>query len=479
MTGTLEQQGDAVSALATRPMPPAPPRPAPGTPRPYHFPAVHRTMLANGVRLIVAPVTRLPLVTVLALVDAGATADPAGEEGVAQLTASLLTEGAGDLSGAALADRLESMGSALDAGADWDASVTRLTTLRGRLDEALALMATVLRAPRFPDDEFARLRDERLATLLQLRSEPRALASEALDRMVFDPRARYARPDGGSMRSVRALDRDAVVRFHAARYTPPATTIVIAGDVTPDGAVALVERHLGDWAGAPPPALVAPDTPSSAGRTVTLVARPGAAQAELRVGHAGPVRTTPDYFALLLGNAVLGGLFGSRLNLNLRERHGYTYGAHSGFDWRRFRAPFSMDAAVQSEVTAAAAREMLAEFEAIRTGDVRDDELSLARDYLDGVFPIRFETTRAIAGALATLATLGLPDDYHDSYRANVRAVTAADVRAAMAAHLDPARLAIVAVGDPALVHEQLASLGHAEVRTIDPAALTDGDDAA
>lgn len=464
-----------ITSPVTDALPPAPPRPAGTAPRPYQFPRVTRHALPNGLRLLVAPVTKLPLVTVLALVDAGAAADPAGQEGVAQLTASLLTEGAGPHSGLALADLLEGMGTALDAHADWDASVARLTTLSARLPDALAMLGLVLREPRFPADEFERLRDERIATLLQVQSEPRSLANEAFDATIFAAGARYAIPDGGSMRSVRGLTADAVRAFHAARYTPAATTLVIAGDVTADDALALVTRTFGDWQGAAPAPIAAPDTPAPTGRGVTIVAKPGAPQTELRIGHAGPMRSTPDYFPLLLGNAVLGGLFGSRLNLNLRERHGYTYGAHSGFDWRRFRAPFAMDAAVQSEVTGAAAREMLAEFAAIREGDVSEAELTLARDYLDGVFPIRFETTRAIAGALASLVTFGLPDDYFDTYRASVRTVHAESIRHAMAAHLDPARLQLVAVGDPAVIGDQLAALDLGPVRVVDPAAIVGG----
>jgi zinc protease len=456
-------------------MPAAPPRPAPGAPRPYHFPSTERFTLPNGLRVLVAPVTKLPLVTVLAVIDAGAAADPAGQEGVAQLTASLLTEGAGSLDGAALADVLETMGTALDAHADWDVAVARLTTLAPRLTDALGMLGMVLRTPRFPADEFARLRDERLASLLQQRSEPRSLASEAFDQRIFDAAARYASPDGGSVRSVQGLTEDAVRAFHAARYTPAATTLIVSGDVTVDQVHDLVVRTFGDWQGAAPAAIAAPDTPSASGRAVTIVAKPGAPQTELRVGHAGPTRATPDYFALLLGNAVLGGLFGSRLNLNLREKHGYTYGAHSGFDWRRHRAPFVMDAAVQSEVTGAAVTEMLAEFAAIRESLVTDAELTLARDYLDGVFPIRFETTRAIAGALSSLVTYGLPSDYFDTYRANVRAVSAESIRSAMAAHLDPARLQVVAVGDPDVIREQLAVLGHGEVTVLEPEQVLGG----
>lgn len=449
-------------------------RPTPGAPRDYHFPAFESQTLPNGLRVVVAPVRKLPLVTVLALVDAGSVADPVGQEGVAQLTASLLTEGTGNLTGAALAERVELMGSTLDAGADWDSSVVKLTTLASRLPDAIALLARVLTEPSLPDDEFQRLRGERLADLLQQRSEPRSLADEAFAQAVYAPGARYAMPDGGTERSVRGLTLEQLRAFYAARYSPHGTTVVVVGDVAIDEAVTLVGQVLSGWRGNAPLLSSAPDSALVAPRGIRIVRKADAPQSELRVGHVAPPRLTPDYFPLVLCNAILGGLFSSRLNLNLREAHAYTYGASSGVDWRRWAGPFSMDAAVQSDVTAAAVREMLSEFDRIRAEPVTAGELTLAQSYLDGVFPIRFETTRAIASALATQAIYGLPADYYDSYRANIRAVTADDLLRAAQAHLDPSRLQVVAVGDPDAIADPLAALGIGAV-TVTEAADTLG----
>jgi zinc protease len=189
---------------------------------------------------------------------------------------------------------------------------------------------------------------------------------------------------------------------------------------------------------------------------VHLVAKPGAPQSELRIGHTGIPRAHPDYFPAVVMNAILGGLFSSRINLNLREAHGYTYGAHSGFDWRRWAGPFAAETAVQQDVTADAVREVLFEIDRMRESPVMPSELSLATSYLDGVFPIRFETTDAVATALANLVLFGLPGDYYDSYRANVRAVTAEHVLAAARTHLHPDRLHLVVVGDPDAVRTPL-----------------------
>ena len=445
-------------------------RPIPGAPRDYAFPKFSSATLPNGLRIVVAPVRKLPLVTVLALVDAGSVADPVGQEGVAQLTASLLTEGTGNLSGAALAELVELMGSTLDAGADWDSSVVKLTTLSTRLPDAISLLARVLTEPALPDDEFQRLRTERLADLLQQRSEPRSLADEAFAQSIYAPGARYAKPDGGTEHSVKSLTLDAVKTFYVQRYSPHATTVVLVGDVSIDEGVALVSRVLGSWTGMKPVACASPDTALVAPRGIHIVRKADAPQSELRVGHAGPPRLTPDYFPLVLCNAILGGLFSSRLNLNLREEHAYTYGAHSGVDWRRWAGPFSMDAAVQSDVSAAAVREILNEFDRIRAEPVKPEELSLAISYLDGVFPIRFETTRAIASALASQAIYDLPADYYDTYRANIRAVSGDDILRVAQTHFDPAKLQVVAVGDPSMITEPLAALGIGAVTVTDAA---------
>ncbi len=442
----------------------APPRPDPGEPRPYHFPHFERRQLPNGLRLVVAPVHRLPLVSVVVVVDAGAASDPAGKEGLAVLTARALVEGTASMDAVALVERVEGLGSALDSGADWDAAVVSLTALAPKLAEAFEVLADVLVRPAFPGREVERLKGERLAELLHTRSDPRGLAEEAFARAVYAAGSRYARAEAGGEMSVSGLTGADVRAFHAARYQPAATTVIVAGDVTVDVAESLVARTLGGWSGAAVPALVPADAPGATTRRVHLVPKADAAQSEVRLGHVGVPRATPDYFPLLVMNSILGGLFNSRVNMNLRERHGYTYGARSGFDWRRGAGPFSVDSAVASDVTVAAAREMLTEIDRMREEAVGDDELSLATSYLDGVFPIRYETTAAIAGALASAVVYGLPDEYFDEYRARVRGVTAAAVQGVAREYLRPEALQLLVVGDPAAVREPLEALGFGEL---------------
>ncbi|MFL5579840.1 MAG: M16 family metallopeptidase [Gemmatimonadaceae bacterium] len=446
----------------------APPRPSPAPPREYHFPRFERRTLANGARLLVAPAHKLPLVTTLALVDAGAVNDPAGREGLAALTARALVEGTQAAGGTELTERLERLGTSLDASADWDAAVARLTVHAARLEPALALLGEVLMTPAFAERDVERLKAERQAEILQLRAEPRGLADETFDRVLYAPGSRYAAPEGGTAESVARLTAADLRRFHAERYRPGALTLVVVGDVTADDATRLAERVFGAWSGDAPPPAAAADRPARLDRAVHLVAKGDAAQSEIRLGHVGIPRSHPDYFPATVMNAILGGLFSSRINLNLRERHGYTYGAFSGFEWRRGAGPWAVSTAVQSDVTAAAASETLLEIDRTREEAVAEDELTLATSYLDGVFPIRFETTAAIAVALANMEIYGLPADYYDTYRAKVRAVTTSDVLEAARRHVQPERLQLLVVGDPAVVRAPLEALGFGPMTVYD-----------
>jgi zinc protease len=431
--------------------------------------------LSNGVRVLVAPMRRLPLVSVIAVVDAGAAGDTAGREGLAMLTASALSEGTVERDGPALADAFERLGCAVESGADWDDAVVQLTVTPSRLDAAMALMAEVLMTPRFADGDVARLKAERLAELLQQRVEPRGLADERLAQAVYAPSSRYARPVGGTPASVRALDAAQACAWHAARYSGSTTTLIVAGDVSAEQVQALAERHLGAWS-RPMQSMASVDAVGqAAGRRVQVVDKKEAAQSEVRVGHVGLPRAHSDYFPTVVMNAVLGGLFSSRINLNLRERHAYTYGAHSAFDWRRAAGPFAVATAVKSEVTAEAVREILMEIDRIRTAPVDADELDLATKYLAGVFPIRYETTAAVASALTFATVYGLPDDYFSTYRDRITAVTRDDVLRVARAHLHPEALQILVVGDASTVAEPLRAL---ELGTLTVTTSDDGDDA-
>lgn len=434
-------------------------RPTPGPAREYRFPRFFTRTMDSGITLIIAPVSKLPLVSVAAVLDATALSDQPGKEGTAELSAQALKEGTDTRDGSRLALDLELLGTSLESGADWDSSVASMTVLSENLDAAFQIFAEVLKAPAFREVDIERLKSERLAERIQLLDEPRGLADESFSRFIYADSSRYGKPLSGSTRSVSSITRDDVKAFYARNYMPSATSVIIAGDIGVEEAVALVESKLGDWKGANRGQRPKADTPARSSRAAEIVAKTDAAQSELRIGHVGVPRTHPDYFNIVVMNAILGGLFSSRINLNLREQHGYTYGASSYFDWRRQAGPFVISTAVQSEVTAPAISETLKEIERLRSEKISNEELTLATSYLQGVFPIRYETTSAIASALANLVTFGLPEDYYDTYRDNIASVTEDGVLAAAKAHVLPEQLQITIVGNPDIIGEPVKSI--------------------
>jgi zinc protease len=438
--------------------------PAPAPIRTFTFPSVSRHVLANGITLYVAERGALPLVTVRAVVDAGAAAEESGEEGLAWLTASALEGGTAQRTGEDLAWEMERLGAGMETYTTWDALTVEMTTRSDRVADALALLAEVLRQPAFPEREVERMRSEQLAEILRRRTEPRGLADDAAVRSIYDSRATYARPVIGNERQVEVFDAPAVARFHGRRFTPGNTAIVMTGAVDVGAAVAGVERAFGDWRGERTPAPV-PTTDARVDKpTVFLVDRASAVQSELRIGHVGVARHDDDYYALLVLNTVIAGSFTSRLNMTLREKHGFTYGVRSQFTFRRAAGPFIIQTAVASDVTARAVKETLRELRDIREHGVTDDEVSAARDYLAGTLPLSMQTTEHIAARVAELHTFDLGTDYFENWRGRIAAVTPDDVTRVAREHLHTDRLAIVVVGNAAAVEPDLRDAGIGEI---------------
>ncbi len=434
--------------------------PAPGPIRPLVFPTIERRRLDNDLAVLTARHGDLPLVTAALVVDAGAAGDPARKAGLAQLTTDALETGTRNRSAEQIAWELEYLGVELDSAATWDAAIVSITVPRERLEAALDLFADVVRHPAFPEAEVERLRDEQLATILQRRKEPRALANDMAAHFIFAAGVPYGRPLIGTTASVEAITRDDVEAFYRTHYLPNAASLLFVGDIDADTARALADRHFGDWPAGQPTTPEFEVVPGVETRTIFVVDRPGAVQSEIRIGDVGVARHHEDYFPLLVMNTILGGAFTSRLNMSLRERHGFTYGARSGFAFRRRPGPFIVQAAVATEVTARAVEEALKEMTALRDEGASDKEVASARDYLRGILPLQLQTTGQLASRLADLVIFDLPDDYFQQYRQRIADVSPEDVHRVARQHLRLDRLAIVIVGDAERISEDLESLG-------------------
>lgn len=431
-------------------------RPSSSAPRDWRFPSFTRTTLGNGLGLVLCDLPGRPMAAARLVLDAGAVTEPASSAGVALLAARALPEGTKSRDAHQLAETMEGMGAEIRAEVSFDSMQVRMDVPASRLAAALELMAEVALEPGFRGSEVDRLVQERLDQIMQERTVPEALAARAFDSAVFVSGSPYARSIGGDEATIGGLDRDAVESFYRGRLGSSATLVVV-GDL---GSVD-VGAAFGGWPGGGDAAGDAPAVDEvQAERRIVLVDRPGSVQSALAIGHAGPPRRTPDYVAAGTMAMCLGGVFGSRLNLKLREEKGYTYGAHAGFDFRRHGGTFACRTAVQTEVTAAAVSDAMAEISRTAEGGVPEEEVAPVREYRVGIFPIAYERPAAVAVGLCDMVVHDLPPDWFDTVRSQLGAVSAAEVSAAAAAHLRPESMAVVVVGDGERVRDELQATG-------------------
>jgi predicted Zn-dependent peptidase len=431
---------------------------------PFRFPEIRRRTLSNGLRVWTVEHHAVSLVSFLALLPVGAAADPQERPGLAALTSDMLDEGCGDLDALDLHDTLGRIGGHLDSEIGSDATIFTLSSLARFADRGAALLADMVQRPRLEARDFERVRELRLNRLVQMRDMAPALADRAYTQLLYASHP-YGHLPIGTETSLRSMLLPEVSAFHATMFSPQRLTVIASGDATHDELADLVDAAFGGWTADPahagpavdPSALPPPPAPED---RVALVHRPDAAQSELRIGHVAVPRSTPDYHALLVLNMILGGQFVSRINMNLREDKGYTYGARTSFDFRLGPGPFTLSASVQSEATADAVLEALAEIQAIRGAKPPTlQELQTGRAALTRGYPRNFETAEQISRAAAQLALYQLPDDYFSTFVPRVMAVGADEVTRVAQEHLHPSRLLTVIVGDRGKIGASLPRL--------------------
>lgn len=444
-------------------------RPGPGRPREYRFPRFERFRLSNGLTVVHAHLPGRPLLAAQLLLPGGGWTESPTESGVTVLTGRAMPEGTARRDANEFIESAERLGAEIHAEATWETLAATVEVPRSRFGPALALLAEMVFEPAFPADEVERLRDERMNDLLQAWSDPRRRAERVFPETIFPADSPYRRPLAGVQATVRGHTRDAVVARHRQLLDPRTATLIIAGNLAGMPLAELAEEHLGR----PVAQAVALASPAGApaeaprGSRLVLVDRPGAPQSEVRIGHIGAPRSTPDFHSIVVLNAILGGTFNSRLNRILREELGYTYGISSGFDMRRQAGPFVVRTAVETAVTVPSILEILRIVRTFGDAEVEQAELSEARDYLVGVFPLRFEGAAQVASALGGLIALELPDDEFDRYRPQVAAVSARDILDAATRYIRPDELAVVVIGDAASVEPALRSADLGEVTVI------------
>jgi zinc protease len=428
--------------------------PAPLPPRPITIPAAHETVLANGLTVVVVEDSRLPLISYRLAFRVGGAFDPPLLPGLTDLLAGLLPEGTESRSSREIADEVARMGASISAGANSDYTIVAASALSSFNDRILDLMAEIVLQPSFPENEVELAKQNTKESLRQQRAQPSFLASEMVSRVMFGehPYSLVA----PTPESIDRSSRDEFVRFHREKFVPNSAVFIVVGNVKHEEIVARIESLFSTWERGADLVTNFPAPPPRTKRTAYLVDRRGSAQSNIVIANSGIVRTSPDYFPMLLMHTVLGANASSRLFMNLREEKGYTYGAYSNLDARRTAGTFRATAEVRTPVTGDSLKEFFYELNRIRTELVSAKEISDAKSYLTGVFPIRLETQEGLTDQLVQIKMLNLPDNYLQLYRDRVQAVTAEEIQRVATTYVKPDEAAVIIVGDGAQVLDQI-----------------------
>lgn len=430
-----------------------------GPARPFTFPTIDKSTLQSGLRVWSVRHAEVPVISLMLLIRRGSAGDTAGKEGLAAMTADMLDEGSGGRSAIDMHEALARIGAQFDTDIGSDATLASLTTLSRAADRGISILADIVARPALTETDFARVRQLRLHRLTQLRDNPAAVAERTFVRLLYGTHP-YGHTPVGNEQALASMSIEDVRGFHASAIRPSVSTLVAVGDCEHADIERLATEAFAGWDGASTADVdgraEAPPTPAR----LNIVPRAGASQSELRIGHVGVPRHIPDYHALVAGNMVLGGQFVSRINLNLREDKGFTYGARTAFDFRRLPGPFSLQVSVQTKATGQAIAESMAEIAAIRgPRPITGEELALGVAALTRGYARNFETAEQIARAVMQLALYDLPDNYFAEFVPRVEGVTAEEATRVMARYTDPNRLTTLIVGDIEAIGQDLPGL--------------------
>ncbi|MBI4282592.1 MAG: insulinase family protein [Chloroflexi bacterium] len=437
-------------------------QPSPAAPPSFVSPIPQRHRLANGLNLLVVEKRGLPAVAFGLLLDTGGVRDPAALPGLASFATAMLQEGTATRSSQQIADEFEFMGSQLASMTGRERTLLIAETLSKHFPKALELVADMVQNPTFPEEELTRIRRERLTSLRRTRDDPAALAGRAAPALVYGKESAYGHPVNGTEDALETLSRQDLVGYFEKNFGPKSAALLVVGDISLEEVAKLAEEHLVGWKGQGARVVekaVNPSGPDST--TLFLMDKPEAAQSVIRFGHTGVPRQHPDYLALVLLNHLFGGQFTARLNLNLREDKGYTYGYHSWIEWYRGSSLLLAGGGVQTDVTRETVQETLREFQDIGGGrPITEMELEEAKTTMLRQFPSSFETSGQVLEQLVPLVSFDLPDDYYRTLAARIEAVSLDDVRRVARERITNSRLVVLVVGDRKVVEPGLREIG-------------------
>jgi len=438
-------------------------QPEPGPLPKISFPPFEGGTLSNGLDVWTVQNHEQPIVSLSLYVRAGSSLDPKLQEGLASSVSDLLTKGTSRRTATEIAEAIDFVGGSLSASASWDALTINVNVLTKYLDVALDLLGDILQRSTYPDEEIDRMRLQRLAGLKQAKADAGFLADLVFSKLVY-PSHPYGQQSMGTEDSIQKINRDDIVGFANDYIKPGNSFLVAAGDIKPDAFRLLLEKETSSWKGNGRERVPLYNEGRIPGRHVGLVNREGAVQSAIRVGHVGIQRNSDDYIPLAAMNMLLGGYFNSRINLNLREKNGYTYGARSHFDTRMAAGPFLVSTEVRTEVTTRAIEEIISEITRLSVEPVAEEELKMAKDYMIGSFPLQIETPQQVAGRVAMVVLYGLDGDYWDTYRQKLSALTSVDLYRVAERYLHPSDLAIVASGNVEALEAGMGEFGEINV---------------
>lgn len=455
--------GESGMKVEKKSMPDRSRAPKPGVPGKVSFPKYFEREYRNGFKIFVIENHQLPLVTVGFVLRTGAAYDGT-LPGLGSVTCELLSKGTKTRKATRIAEEIDFIGASLSQNVSWDTGQVFISTLKPHLAHGFDLLRDIVLNPTFPVGEIRRVKAQRIATIRQLQADPGYLADTTFSSVVFSGHP-YGNTLGGTEESIGVMKRRDFIDYHRRFYTPDNSFMVFAGDITPKEAEKYVSGQFAKWKGKCAKEKIDSPAETDPEGVVFVANKPGAVQSSLRVGHLGISRNNPDHLKTFVLNTLLGGYFSSRMNMNLREVHGYTYGGRTDFDSRALPGSFQVYADVRNEVTSETIDEIIKELDRIRDTFPTREEMTMVKNYLAGLFPIQLETPQQVAGRVIATELYGLPKNFYRNYRNNIARITAKDVRAVARKYIHPDRLFIVLSGDAGQIAGKLKKFGRVEVR--------------